>query len=100
MKESISYAEQFATLFDFTDGRVTKLSTCIHLKKPQISWFLYKSYLCERQQNRNKASKGTGFEFVKERRTKQWRKRMQIELTSVNSVINVFNLRSFFKISI
>ena len=35
----ISYPEQLAQLFDFTDGR------------------------CERHQNHNKASKGTGFEF-------------------------------------
>ena len=39
---AISYPEQLATLFDFTDGRVTIVS---------------------RHQNHNKASKGTGFEF-------------------------------------
>ena len=38
-KFTISYPEQLAQLFDFTDG------------------------LCERHQIHNKASKGTGFEF-------------------------------------
>ena len=42
-ESSISYPEQLATVFYFTDGRVT--------------------IGCERHQNHNKASKGTGFEF-------------------------------------
>ena len=48
MQGPISYPEQLATLLDFTDGRVT--------------------ILCERHQNHNKASKGSGFEFVQGRR--------------------------------
>ena len=43
-EKPISYPEQLATFFDFTDGRVT--------------------IVCERHQNHNKANKGTGFEFA------------------------------------
>ena len=52
-------SQQLATLFDFTDGRVTK----------------------ERHQNHNKASKGTGFEFgFRTRKRFSWRQRVKFLL--------------------